>query len=455
MSGDRESCERILVVDDEPSIQKSLRGILEDEGYAVLEAMTGQAALDALAAQQVDLVLLDIWLPDLDGVDVLGRIKAGRPDLPVVMMSGHGTIEVAVRATKLGAYDFIEKPLGMEKTILTIRHALDQKTLREENTGLRQALEDRHRLVGTSRVMQELLRQAEVAAPTNGRILISGENGTGKELLARLIHLKSRRFQGPFVEINCAAIPEELIESELFGHERGAFTGAVSRKQGKFELADGGTLFLDEVGDMSLKTQAKVLRVLEEQSFSRIGGTKPISCDVRVIAASNKNLEEEIHAGRFREDLFYRLNVIPFHLPPLRERRRDIPLLVKHFMALFAEQHGLPPKEVAADAMDLLSGSDWPGNVRQLRNLVERIIIMIPQPVVTAAEVASLLSGTPSRDEGREAELLSLREARAVFERNYIAEVVAKHGGNISRAAKSLGIERSNLHRKLRQMKTG
>ncbi len=444
--------EDILIVDDEKSILKTLRGILEDEGFAVREAENGKAALDEVSRREPDIVLLDIWLPDLDGIEVLKQMKQSRPELPVVMMSGHGTIEMAVRSTKLGAYDFIEKPLGMEKTILTIQHALAQSKLERENIGLRQILESRYRIVGESPSIKELMKQIEVAAPTNGRVFICGENGTGKELVARMIHLRSRRVKGPFVEVNCAAIPEELIESELFGHEKGSFTGALFRKQGKFELADGGTIFLDEVGDMSLKTQAKVLRALEEQSFTRVGGTKTITTDVRVIAASNKNIEEEIRAGRFREDLYYRLNVIPFFIQPLRERREDIPHLIEHFMQLFSSEHGLPPKALTAEAMQRLMAYNWPGNVRELKNLVERLMIMTTSDGIGVGDIPPGVAGDAAVPPAEGGEIASLKDARQEFERRYIKEVLDRFEGNVSHAAKVLGIERSNLHRKLRSL---
>lgn len=442
----------ILVVDDEKNILKSLRGILEDEGFNVREAETGLGALDDIADNPPDIVLLDIWLPDSDGIEILEKLKKSRPGLPVVMMSGHGTIEMAVRATKYGAYDFIEKPLSMEKTILTIRHALNQNKLERENLGLRQILEHKYQIVGESKAIKSLMKQLEVAAPTNGRVLIYGENGTGKELIARMIHLKSLRVNGPFVEINCAAIPEELIESELFGHEKGSFTGAVSRKLGKFELADGGTLFLDEVADMSLKTQAKVLRALEEQSFARVGGTRTIFTDVRVIAASNKNLEEEIHEGRFREDLYYRLNVIPFVIPPLRDRKEDIPHLINHFIRIQSSEHGLAPKMLDDEAMNRLVSYNWPGNIRELKNIVERVLIMSGADRISAADIVLPGQEESSPGEVNDKALLSLKEARFEFEKKFISDVLAQHGGNISRTARALGIERSNLHRKLKSL---
>jgi two-component system nitrogen regulation response regulator NtrX len=444
--------ETILIVDDEKNILRSLRGILEDEGYRVEEAESGEEALHTVSRGVADLVLLDIWLPDLDGIEVLKQIKEKREDLPVVMMSGHGTIEVAVKSTKIGAYDFIEKPLGMEKTVLTLRNALNQHKLERENRGLREILERKYRIVGESPAIVGLMKQLEVAAPSNGRVLIFGENGTGKELVARTIHLKSRRFNGPFVEVNCAAIPEELIESELFGHEKGAFTGAVSQKQGKFELAHEGTLFLDEVGDMSLKTQAKVLRALEEQAFNRVGGTKTINVDVRLIAASNKDLEEEIRLGKFREDLFYRLNVIPISMPPLRERREDIPHLVDHFVDAYAAEHGLRKKVVTKKALDALISYHWPGNVRELKNMIERLVIMSGEGKITRDDIPAPVRKDPSEYQIAEKNDLSLRSARLNFERDHIREILKRNNGNISRTARALGIERSNLHRKIRQL---
>ncbi len=451
MSGESK---RILVVDDERNILRALRGILEDEGYIVSEAQNGAEALQMVAAMPPpDLVLLDIWLPDTDGVVLLQSIKSTHPSIPVVMMSGHGTIELAVRSTKLGAYDFIEKPLSMEKTILTVSHALSEETLERENRGLRSILEESYRLVGESRAITDLKVQIDTAAPSNGRVLLAGENGTGKELVARLIHLKSRRVGKNFVTVNCAAIPEDLIESELFGHERGSFTGAYFRKQGTFEAADGGTIFLDEVADMSLRTQAKVLRVLEEQSFQRVGGTKPIVVDTRVIAATNKDLTGEIHEGRFREDLFFRLNVIPFSIPALRDRREDIPLLIDHFVRMLVAEQGLMLKEISPEAMQRLTAYAWPGNVRELKNIVERLLIMTPGNVIRLEDIPPSIQGITVEERPETQALVSLKQARQDFERRYILEVLEQSGGNISRTASLLGIERSNLHRKLRQLK--
>jgi two-component system nitrogen regulation response regulator NtrX len=445
---------RILVVDDEKNILRALRGILEDEGYQVIEAQNGAEAQRQIAATPPpDLVLLDIWLPDTDGVILLQSMKSTHPSIPVVMMSGHGTIELAVRSTKLGAYDFIEKPLSMEKTILTVAHALSEETLEQENRGLRSILEENYRMIGESKAITSLKSQIDMAAPSNGRVLLQGENGTGKELVARLIHLKSRRVGKNFVTVNCAAIPEDLIESELFGHEKGSFTGAYFRKQGTFESADGGSIFLDEVADMSLRTQAKVLRVLEEQSFQRVGGTKPIVVDTRVIAATNKDLTVEIHEGRFREDLYFRLNVIPFSIPALRDRREDIPLLIDHFVRMFVAGQGLPMKEISPEAMQRLTAYAWPGNVRELKNIVERLLIMAPGNVIRLEDIPPSIQGIVVEDRVETQALVSLKQARQDFERRYILEVLEQSGGNISRTAQLLGIERSNLHRKLRQLK--
>src|SRR5687767_9630011 len=369
--------ESILVVDDEAGVRSSLAGILGDEGYVVESLDSGEACLAALeSGRRYDLLLLDVWLPKMDGLETLSRVRALDPELPVVVISGHGSIEAAVKAVRLGARDFVEKPLSLEKTLLVVKNALRQQRLEVENRALKQQVEQRYQMVGDSAALQQLAAEIKQAAPSNGRVLIYGENGTGKELVARNIHHQSLRAEGPFVEVNCAAIPEELIESELFGHVRGAFTGALLAKKGKFELADGGTLFLDEIADMTLKTQAKVLRVLQEQKLEPVGGTTSVMVDVRVIAATNKKLEDEIRQGRFREDLFFRLNVIPFHVAPLRERRDDIPLLARHFVAELSAEYGKRPKEIRDDAMAILVRQAWPGNVRELRNTIERLVIM-------------------------------------------------------------------------------
>lgn len=443
----------ICIVDDEPSILNMLSSILEDEGYQVSLAKSGAEALKLIRAELPDLVILDIWMPEIDGLEILKRIRHQFPHLMVVMMSGHGSVETAVKATKLGAYDYLEKPLDLEKVTILVRNALHQRTLEEENFNLRFKVERHFELVGDSRVMETLRQQIAAAAPTNSRVLISGENGTGKELVARAIHLQSPRYNRSFVEVNCAAIPETLIETELFGHERGAFTGAVSQRRGKFDLADGGTLFLDEIADMSLATQAKVLRVLQEQEFTRIGGSKLIKVNVRVIAASNKDLRQEIEKGTFREDLFYRLNVLPIEVPPLRNRCEDIPVLVRHFLRVHGEEQGMKLKEVTDGALQVLARHDWPGNIRELRNQVERLMIMVPKPVIDASDVIPFMPGGSDGAVQRVSALdsyESLREARHAFEREYITHRLRDNGWKVSKTADDLKIERSHLHRKIK-----
>jgi two-component system, NtrC family, nitrogen regulation response regulator NtrX len=441
--------EHILIVDDEPAIQSALRGVLEDEGYRVTAVGRGQDALAALGDEAPDLVFLDIWMPGLDGLDTLAELKKVRPDATVVMISGHATIETAVKATRLGAYDFIEKPLSLEKTLLTVTRAIEHARLERENAALRERLRERAQIIGDSPAMRALREQIATAAPTNGRVLIVGDNGSGKELVARAIHALSTRREHPFIEVNCAAIPEELIESELFGHEKGAFTGAIARRRGRFELADRGTLFLDEIGDMSMKTQAKVLRALEEQAFERVGGRETIKVDVRVIAASNRDLSTLIRDGRFRDDLYYRLNVIPIDVPPLRARKEDIPVLVDHFIAVFCAENGKRVKIVSGEAFAYFVAYDWPGNVRELRNMVERLVIMAPRDVIDADDLpAPLRPKTEVTDsEGRER---SLREARDNFERAYILAELRTNDWNVTRTAERLGIERSHLYRKIK-----
>jgi two-component system nitrogen regulation response regulator NtrX len=443
---------RILVVDDEDPIRRSLSGLLGDEGYDVLTAGDGEAALATLRSDgaEIDLVLLDIAMPGRDGMSVLEEARARWAEIPVVMMSGHGTIETAVRATRLGAFDFIEKPLSVEKLLLTLQHALDVSRLASENQRLRAQALRAHDILGASEPVVRLKQQIAQAAPTNGWVLITGENGTGKELVARQIHMQSRRAAEPFVEVNCAAIPEELIESELFGHEKGAFTGAIARKRGKFELAHRGTIFLDEIADMSLKTQAKVLRVLQESKFERVGGMEPLEVDVRVIAATNKDLEKEIAAGNFREDLYYRLAVIPFHVPPLRERREDIPILVKAFVAEFCAESATKPKAIAAKAMDALQSYAWPGNVRELRNLMERLVLMTPGDRVTEGDLPDAVRLGESRPAATGA---TLEEARRAFEREWLLGKLRDHGFNVSRTAEAVGLARESLSRKIRALK--
>jgi two-component system, NtrC family, nitrogen regulation response regulator NtrX len=451
--------ESILVVDDEAGVRGSLLGILADEGYAADAVDSGEAALTALENRRYDLLLLDVWLPHMDGIEVLSRVRTLDPELPVVVISGHGSIETAVKAVRMGAQDFVEKPLSLEKTLLAVKNALRQHKLEAENRALKEQVEHRWVMVGESASILGLRADISQAAPSNGRVLIYGENGTGKELVARNIHVQSLRAPGPFVEVNCAAIPEELIESELFGHTRGAFTGALTAKKGKFELADGGTLFLDEIGDMSLKTQAKVLRVLQEQRVEPVGGTTTMTVDVRVIAATNKNLEEEIRKGAFREDLYFRLNVIPFRVAPLRERRQDIPLLARHFVTQLSAEYGRRPKEIARDAMDVLVSQPWPGNVRELRNIIERFVIMTPGDRIEARHlppslVPGLLAEEPvipaSATPGSLADFPSLADAREDFEKRYIWRKYLECGGNMSRTSEALQVERSNLYRKMK-----
>jgi two-component system nitrogen regulation response regulator NtrX len=394
-------------------------------------------------------------MPDQDGLETLRQIREIAPDVPVIMMSGHGTIETAIKAIKLGAYDYIEKPLSLDKVLLLVQHAIETRRLSEENVRLRATITRRLALIGDGPAMKRLKAEIATAASSHSRVLISGENGTGKEVVARLIHAQSPRAAGPFVDVNCAAIPDTLIESELFGHERGAFTGATAMKRGRFEDADGGTLFLDEVADMSLITQAKVLRVLQEQRFTRVGGGKTIEVDVRVISASNKRLTEEIARGAFREDLYYRLNVIPLSVPPLRDRIEDIPALAEHFLREIAAEQGIKPKTLHPGALDALMRYRWPGNVRELRNTIERLLIMAPGPVIAPADMAPPFTGRGSASSDGAASAapdtaISLRDARSAFERAFIAEALRAHDGNVSKTAEALGLERSHLHRKIK-----
>ncbi|HOC59119.1 MAG TPA: sigma-54 dependent transcriptional regulator [Smithellaceae bacterium] len=447
--------ETILVVDDEVSICHSLKAILEDEGYQVLLAGSGEEAIKVVGEELPQLVLLDIWLPGMDGLETLKVIHAAHPNILIIMMSGHGTIETAVKATKLGAFDFIEKPLSLDKVMILVANALNVVRLEEENIRLKQKVSHQFELTGTSAGISELKEMISIVAPTNAWILIMGENGTGKELVARSIHHLSRRSHKPIVEVNCAAIPEELIESELFGHEKGAFTGATEKKRGKFDLAHEGTIFLDEVADMSLKAQAKILRILQEKKFERVGGNKVIDMDVRVLAATNKDLEQEMEAGRFRQDLYYRLHVIPLRVPPLRERKEDIPFLTERFLRDFAAKEGGPQKTLTEDALDKLMVHQWPGNVRELKNIIERLIILTPSNIIDAEDIPELSIKTE-----RSADLPqwsaagdSLRDARMDFERQFIIKKLEENDGNISKTAEAIGLERSNLHKKLKSLK--
>jgi len=436
----------ILIVDDEEGIRESLSGILEDEGYDILTAASGEEAIKMLKETSPDLIFLDIWLTGLDGIKTLQEIKASKPDVTVIMISGHGSIELAVKATQIGAYDFLEKPLSLERVLLATKRALEKKTLERENITLRENLTKRWRLIGESQKIKDLRHQVEMAGQSNSRVLIVGESGTGKEVIARLLHEKSPRAEKPFVEVNCAAIPQELIESELFGHEKGSFTGAFEKKNGKFELADGGTLFLDEIGDMSLQTQAKVLRVIETQEFQRVGGNKNINVDVRIIAATNKDLKEEAKKGNFREDLFFRLNVIPLFIPPLRERKDDIPLLVEYFLNSLASEYGKPPRKILPEALKYLQSYDWPGNVRELKNVIERLVIMTPSNTIDAKNLFIPVE----RGSSDYFTYTTLKDAREAFEKDYIAKKLEENNWNISKTAEVLDIERSNLHRKIK-----
>jgi two-component system nitrogen regulation response regulator NtrX len=441
----------ILIVDDETTILQSLSGILSDEGYETLTASNGYEALKIIEEESPDLVLLDIWMPGMDGIETLREIKRTNPFLQVVIISGHGTIETAVKATKLGAYHFVEKPLSIEKVVVTINNALNFRRLEEENRFLRKKTLEKHSITGNSPPIQALKKQIAIAAPTQAWVLITGENGTGKELVARTIHQMSDRPDKPLIDVNCAAIPDELIESELFGHEKGAFTGATTRKRGKFEVADKGTIFLDEIGDMSLKTQAKILRILQEKKFERVGGTRTLSVDVRVLAASNKDLEREIGKGTFREDLYFRLNVIPIEVPPLRNRNEDIPLLIETFLSEFVQEGDCGQKSMTPEAIEHLKAYQWPGNVRELKNLVERLAIMIQSDVIGEDDIP--LSYRHQKATTSDMEFLredSLKEAKREFEKAYIQQKLAENNNNISQTADSIGIERSHLYKKIK-----
>lgn len=435
----------VLVVDDEEGIRESLSGIFEDEGCAILTSNSGEEALELLKEQSPDLILLDIWLPGIDGINTLEEIKVLKPDLPVIMISGHGNIELAVKATRMGAYDFLEKPLSLERVLLVAKRALERRTLEIENKALKKDLTRKYRLIGNSPKIDLLKEQINMAAQSNSRVLIMGESGSGKELVARLLHENSKSVGNSFIEVNCAAIPHELIESELFGHEKGSFTGAFESKKGKFELANGGTLFLDEVGDMSLSAQSKVLRIIETQEFQRVGGSKNIKVDVRIITATNKDLKEEVKKGNFREDLLYRLNVIPIVVPPLRERKEDIPALVEHFLESFAAEYGKKQKKIAPDALKMLEAYDWPGNIRELRNVIERLVIMTPSDTITSK---NLIIAEPTRQDYLAYK--TLKEARDAFEKDFITKRLEENNWNVSKTAEILQTERSNLHKKIK-----
>ena len=436
----------ILIVDDEPSILQSLGGLLSDEGFGVITAANGYEALKIVDTESPDLVLLDIWMPGIDGIETLKEIKKDNPHIQVIIISGHGNIETAVKATKLGAFDLIEKPLSIDKVIVAINNALNFRRLEEENRYLRKKTLEKNSITGNSPPIAALKKQIAVSAPTEAWILITGENGTGKELVARTIHQLSSRAEYPLIDVHCAAIPEELIESELFGQEKGAFSSAITKKIGKFELANKGTIFFDEIGDMSLKTQSKILRVLQEQQFQRVGGSRTLSVNVRVIASSNKDLEKEIEKGTFREDIYYRLNVIPIEVPPLRNRFEDIPQLVEIFFNECAQQNRSKKKEITQEALDLLCKYSWPGNVRELKNLVERLAIMVGKEVIDETDIPAPYNPN-SRDgiASIEEQLFlsdSLKDAKKTFEREFIKRKLMQNNNNITKTAKSIGVEK-------------
>lgn len=435
----------ILIVDDEEGIRTALSGIFEDEDYEVAAAESGEEAVRVAKETNPDIVILDVWLSGMDGIQTMEELRGWNRDLPVIIISGHANIELAVKATKIGAYDILEKPLSMDKVLLTVQRALEKRKLEVENKALKENLSKRSKLVGNSVKINQLREQIKMAAASNSRVLILGESGSGKELVAHLLHENSPRTDRPFIEVNCAAIPQELIESELFGHEKGSFTGAFELKKGKFEQADGGTLFLDEIGDMSLQTQAKVLRVIETQEFQRVGGNKNIKVDVRIISATNKDLSEEVKRETFREDLFFRLNVIPLKVPALRERPDDIPVLVEYFLGLFAVEYGQQPKKIAPEAIKILQKHVWPGNIRELKNVLERLVIMTQSKVILPGDLF-----IPDAQRADYFAVDSLKDARELFERDFIARKLEENSWNISKTSEVLDIERSNLHRKIK-----
>jgi len=440
----------ILIVDDERGIRETLRGVLEDEGFEVEAVGSGEACLKSVETNVFACILLDVWLPEIDGLETLKRLRESGNDSAVVMISGHGNIETAVNATKLGAFDFIEKPLSIEKTVLTVRNAVKQRELERANRNLTEQLSEDYAMIGDSIAMRALRKQIAIVAPTDGRVLISGESGTGKELVARAIHAQSKRKNAPFVEINSAAIPEDLVESELFGHAKGAFSGALAAKKGKFEIADGGSLFLDEIGDMSPRVQAKMLRVLEEQRFEAVGSNSPTTVDVRVISATNKPLADLIENGNFRADLFYRLNVIPFQIPPLRERLEDVPQLIEHFNRKFSADYGKKQKEFASEALTILGNYDWLGNVRELRNTVERIVIMIQKQKISAADLPEL--NAKKETPAASFRFPSFKEANDAYQREFIQHKLSEADGNVSKAADAMGVDRSHLYRRMKNL---
>jgi len=446
----------ILIVDDEHNILQSLGGLLSDEGFEVLKAPNGYEALKIIDSESPDLVLLDIWMPGIDGIETLKQIKKENSLIPVVMITGHGTIETAVKATKFGAFDFIEKPLSIDKVIVAINNALNFRKLEEENKYLRKKTLEKNSIDGKSQAIMSLKEQIAVAAPSDAWILITGENGTGKELVARTIHQLSQRSEEPLIDVNCAAIPKELIESELFGHEKGAFSGAVTKSIGKFEFAGGGTVFLDEIGDMSLQTQAKILRVLQELKFQRVGGTRTLEMKARLIVASNKDLENEIEKGNFREDLYFRLNVIPIEVPPLRDRYEDIPILVETFMAKFVGQYQREPKALTPEAMELLTSYSWPGNIRELKNLLERLAIMVQTNIIDVSDIPSPYNpALVEKQKKKEMNFFSfskLNDAKKAFEDEFIRRKLLTNDNDVNKTAKEIGVDSGHLKKKLKKM---
>jgi two-component system nitrogen regulation response regulator NtrX len=445
----------VLVIDDETNIRKTLEGVLSDDGYDVIQAGDGAQGLEVFSRSFVDAVLLDVWMPGMDGIETLKKIREAYPIVPVIMISGHGTIDTAVKAVKMGAFDFIEKPISLSKLLITLSRAIEQGQLRRENVELKERVEKKYRLVGDSEAMGRVRAEIAAAGPTNASVLVAGENGSGKEIVAREIHRHSKRASRPFVAVNCAAIPDELIESELFGHEKGAFTGATVRRRGRFELGDGGTLFLDEVGDMSPRTQAKILRVLEEKQFERIGGGEKIHADVRIIAATNRNLPKEVKAGRFRDDLYFRLNVFPIVVPPLRDRKEDIPSITEHFVGEICTEHGKERKKVPRAAMERLMAHTWPGNVRELRNVVERLVILSTGPAIGEDTVQRVLAADSARAETTHMAVFDqedFREAVLAFEKEFLTQKLRQNEFNVSRTAEKLGLDRTSIHRKMKQL---
>lgn len=445
---------KILVIDDEKDICVTLSGILTDEGYKVITAFSAEAGLKLAKRELPDICFLDVWLPDSEGTETLEKLRSINPDLYIIMMSGHANIETAVKCTRLGATDFIEKPLSLEKVLLNVQNVLHLKDLKFENQNLKNRVEKKYTLLGSSQLLKDIISTIDVIANKNTTILITGENGTGKENVARLIHQKSARATKPFIAINCAAIPDELIESELFGHEKGAFTGAHTSKRGKFELAHNGTLFLDEIGDMSLKTQSKLLRALQEQKIERVGSDETIAVDTRIIAATNKNLEDEIKKGNFREDLFYRINVIPVTIPPLRQRKEDIEIISSHYLSLFSAENSIKNKTLSPAAVQILKSYPWPGNVRELKNIMERLSIMVSADLIEPQHLPYPIN-TIKFEKNEEFENLFLsadyKEARAKFERLFIFRKLEEFDGNVSKTAEAMGIERSHLYKKMKQ----